>query len=118
MYTATPETIEHIVLLVEHARPEWEPALVRIILNNLASQVDGSALAVAAIRAANDPDMPSPKAIGWRGKHWEGLWSAPPEVQGGPRCDVCEKTEARCYGERPGPDDHVFTPRPREESRR
>lgn len=109
-YTAGHENVRHIAALVCEARPQWDPGLVQVVLLSHVGQVDGSDLAVAAIRAACNPDLPTPKAIGWRGPHWDGLATTPPHVTTGPRCSVCGKVEPRCYGERPGPDDHAFDP--------
>lgn len=107
-YTATLDTLDHIAALVQQQRPEWEPSLVKIILRSHADLVDGTDLAIAALRAANNLDLPTPKAIGWRGKHWDDLATQPIEVKSPERCDTCGKPEPRCWSERPGPDDHRF----------
>lgn len=109
-YTASTETIEHIAALVEQVRPEWEPALVKIVLHSHTAHVDGNDLAVAALRAANDPRLPTPKAIGWRGPHWRDLDTKPPEVTDLQWCGICYKPEPRCVTERIGDDDHPFEP--------
>lgn len=112
-YHATADTISHLVALVAQARPDWDSGLVRIVLHSHADQVTGNDLAVAALRCAANPDMPTPKAIGWRGPHWDGLATMPVEVAPRERCSVCGKTEPRCYSVRPGlDDDHVFDPVP------
>lgn len=110
-YTATTTNLAHIAALVVEERPEWDHGLVFVILRSHTSMVDGSDLAVAALRCAQNRKWATPKAIGWRGPHWDGLDSKPIEVRSGPRCDVCGKYEAACWGQRPGPDDHPFTPR-------
>lgn len=111
-YTATQDTLDHIAALVEQVRPEWEPSLVKIVLRHHCSLVDGNDLAIAALRAAANLDLPNPKAIGWRGKHWDGLDTVPLEVKSPDRCDTCGKPEPRCWSERPGrDDDHVFVAR-------
>lgn len=107
-YNAGPETVEHIAYLVHAERPEWDVYLVRGVLLGHAMQVDGTDLALAAIRAARNHDLPGPKAIGWRGKHWDGLGSKPPEISDPARCTTCGKTEPRCWDQRPGDDDHDF----------
>jgi hypothetical protein len=108
-YQASPETLTQVAALVVQERPEWDAALVRIILASHAAQVAGTDLAIAALRAAQDRNLPTPKAIGWRGPHWHGLETAPVEVTGGPRCTTCGKIEPRCWSERPGrDDDHQF----------
>lgn len=109
-YTATGPVLEHVTALVCQERPEWDPALVRLVLHAHTALVDGTDLAVAALRCAADRYYLTPKAIGWRGRHWDGLDSKPLEARTGPRCSVCGKPEPRCYGERPGPDDHAFEP--------
>lgn len=112
-YAATTDAIEHIAALVVQQRPEWDAALVKIILHSHAGQVDGNDLAIAALRAAGNPDLPTPKAIGWRGRHWDGLGTVPPDVAPAERCFVCGKREPECWSSRPGrDDDHVFEPRP------
>lgn len=107
-YTATTETIDHIAALVEQQRPEWEPALVKIILRSHVSHVDGTDLAVAALRAATNLNLPSPKAIGWRGPHWDGLATKPPEITDLRWCSVCGRREPDCYAVRHAGDDHTF----------
>lgn len=110
-FTASAETIDHITALVAEVRPSWDPYLVKAILLAHRGQVNGSDLAIAALRAARDENLPSPKSIGWRGKHWDGL-EPPPEIAAPDRCDVCGKTEPRCYSTRVGvDDDHAFEPR-------
>lgn len=109
-YTAGHEAVESIAALVCAARPEWEHQLVKVILLSHAMQVDGTDLAIAALRCAANPDMPGPKAIGWRGPHWRDLGTCPPEMKRPEVCDICRKPEPRCWSERPGPDDHVFVP--------
>lgn len=111
-YTATHDTLARIADLVHEERPEWDATVVRLVLVAHASTVTGTDLAIAALRAAANPDLPKPAAIGWRGPHWEGLATAPAGHQAGPRCDVCGKREPQCYGQRPGrDDDHAFSPR-------
>lgn len=110
-HTASPETIGHITALVAGIRPDWDPGLVKIVLHSHAGQVAAEDLAVAAIRAAGNLDLPTPKAIGWRGIHWDGAETLPREVAPRERCGVCGKTEPACYSTRPGvDDDHRFEP--------
>lgn len=112
-YQASPETLDHLAALVHQARPDWEPMLVRVILQSHAHHVDGNDLAIAALRAAANPDLPKPASIGWRGPHWRGLDTMPPNVAPSRRCNVCGKTEPDCYTQRPGrDDDHAFEPVP------
>lgn len=108
-YNAGPETTGHIAALVYAARPDWDTWLVRAVLLSHAMHVDGSDLAIAALRAALNPDLPGPKAIGWRGPHWDGLGTRPPEIADPERCATCGKIEPQCWSRRPGADDdHVF----------
>lgn len=110
-YHAGTDTITALATLVYAERPDWDEWIVRAVLSSHSLQVAGTDLAIAALRCARDRNMPGPKAIGWRGPHWEGLETKPPHLLTGPRCDVCGKLEAACYGERPGKDDdHQFTP--------
>jgi hypothetical protein len=110
-YTASPDTIAHIAALVEQSRPQWDKLTVRVVLQSHAHEVDGNDLAIAALRCAADPKMPSPKFIGFRGPHWQGLGTTPPEAAPRPICSVCRKPEHRCYSERKGiDDDHAFEP--------
>lgn len=111
-FTAGLETIEHIAALVTAIRPSWEPGLVKLVLHSHTGVVNGADLAIAALRCAANEDMPYPKSIGWRGPHWDGLETMPLDVAPLDRCDVCGKTEPRCYSERIGiDDDHAFEPR-------
>lgn len=113
-YTATIETVDHIVELV-HQESGWERGLVRVVLLSHAQVVDGSDLAIAALRwaASERGRAVGPKGIGWRGPHWDGLGTKPPEVAARDQrwCQVCMKPEPRCLTERPHPsDDHEFEP--------
>jgi hypothetical protein len=110
-YTATHDELHMMATLVWHERPEWEPDLILVVLTSHAGQVDATDLAIAALRCAKNRDYPTPKAIGWRGPHWQGLNTMPPDVRPTTRCAVCGRTEADCYAVRPGPDDHRFTPK-------
>lgn len=111
-YLAGNDTIEHLTQLVWAERPEWDATVLRIVLTDLSMQgrVNGNDLAIAALRAASNRDLPSPKAIGWRGPHWRDLDTVPPSMTAPVRCDVCGRPEPDCYGVRPGPDDHQFVP--------
>lgn len=112
-YTASAETVDHLAALVQQARPAWELTTIRLVLLAHAGTVDGTDLAIAALRAAIDPNLPSPKAIGWRGPHWRDLKTCPPSAAKSPLCWVCNKPEHRCYSERKGvDDDHAFEARP------
>lgn len=105
------DTLDHLADLLADLRPDWDRWLISAVVRSHPS-VPVLDLATAAIRLAGDPTKPV-KAIGWRGPHWAGIASAPPVLAWStPRCDVCGKTEDRCWLERPGPDDHPFTPRP------
>lgn len=104
----TSTTISHLVNLIYEVRPDWEPGLVRLVLNAHVDQVTLCDLSIASLRAASNLDARSPKVIGWRGPHWQGLRTKPIEVRDPAICGVCGKPEPRCWGERPGPDDHVF----------
>ena len=111
-YNAAPDTIDRLAYLVHAERPSWDFALIKVVLLSHAMQVDGTDLAIAALRCAKNPDLPSPKAIGWRGKHWDDLGTKPPQIADPERCDTCGKPEPRCWSERPGvDDDHQFVPR-------
>lgn len=108
-YNAGTDTINHIADLVFAARPQWDTWLVRAVLQGHALQVDATDLAIAALRCAKNPDMPGPKAIGWRGPHWDGLATTPPNIAATERCAICGKPEPQCYSRRPGlDDDHIF----------
>lgn len=108
-YNATADTLDHLVRLVFKARPSWDSTIVKLVLLSHAGQVDGTDLAIAALRAAKDEKLPSPKAIGWRGPHWDGLGTCPPAIKSSPeRCATCGKPEPSCYSQRFGDDDHSF----------
>ena len=110
-YEASLDTLHAIARLVHEERPDWDAQQVLVILLSHQRTVTGTDLAIAALRAASNHDLRDPRTIGWRGPHWDGLTSAPPEVQAGPRCSVCQKIERRCVMERPGKDDdHAFSP--------
>lgn len=112
-YTPTTDSLHAIALLVNQARPDWPPALVLSVLEGHATNVDGSDLAIAAIRAARTPTYRTPKTIGWRGPHWDGLTTQPAGMLPTARCGVCGKFEDRCLTQRIGlDDDHEFEPTP------
>lgn len=110
MQIATPEDVDHLSALVSSIRPDWQAWLVRQVLAAHRDRVDLADLSEAAVRCARDSQLSTPKAITFRGAHWRGLDTAPPEITGGPRCDTCGKREPQCLTERPGPDDHPFEP--------
>lgn len=108
-HRASNNDLDYLALLVTSIRPSWDHNLVRVVLYSHADQVDCSDLAIAAIRAAQDPHNETPKSIGWRGPHWDATVTKPRWMADRRRCLVCGKNEARCYGERPGlDDDHQF----------
>lgn len=113
-YNPNPAVVDHIAALVVQACPEWDLLLVRVVLNSHAPHVDGTDLAIASLRAATTDRFRSmgPRAIGWRGPHWDGLGTMPPEIAASAaRCDTCGKSEERCYSTRVGiDDDHAFLP--------
>ena len=112
--TASPETLDHLTALVAQAEPRWDPSLVKVVLLSHRSTVDGTDLAIAALRCAKSGKFPTPKAIFWRGPHWDGLATTPPELRPRETCGICGRTEERCYSTRVGiDDDHRFEPRRR-----
>lgn len=107
-----PELCERIAELVETFRPDWPAHVTRSILESHPN-ADALPTAIAALRAAGDADLPHPRAIMWKGKHWAGLeGDLPASVKPQDRCEVCGKLESDCYTA-PGRhlDDHAFTPR-------
>lgn len=110
-HNASDQELDAIAFLVSQARPEWQAGLVLSVLTAHRSQVDAADLAVAALRAARNPDYRTPKTIGWRGEHWRGLTTVIPDMKPRERCGVCGKTEDRCETQRVGlDDDHAFEP--------
>lgn len=111
---ASPTDLAMIATLTASVRPDWPSHLVESVLQSHAHQVHVADLACAAMRAAQNPDLRTPKAIGWRGPHWDGAKTTPLHHEPRERCNVCGKTEPRCVTERPGrDDDHEFEPVPR-----
>lgn len=108
--TFSQATLDHLVELLAQARPEWDSGLVRVVLHSHRFQVDGTDLAIAALRAARNPDLLTPKAIGWRGRHWDGLSTRPADIVTHTRCGVCGKLEPQCVTQRFGDDDHQHEP--------
>lgn len=107
----THEDRVHLAELVVAVRPKWERWLVLSILQSHSHNVTLVDMTIAAMRIANDPTIDTPKAIGWKNKHYRDLDTAPAIVtKHRERCDVCGKPEERCLTERPGPDDHDYTP--------
>lgn len=120
-HTAGTDELQAIAFLVAQIRGEWPAAVTMSVLQAHAGQCDAGDLAVAALRAAMNPEYRTPKTIGWRGPHWDGSKTKPNQVQLR-RCNTCGKREDRCAMERPGlDDDHDFEPsleRPRLERAR
>lgn len=111
-YIASGDTIDRLTYLVVAERPEWDEWVVRSVLHSHKMQVDGTDLAIASMRAAKNRNYLTPKAIGWRGPHWDGLDTKPVEAQHRDRCGVCGRYEPQCAAIRPGGDDHLFEPVP------
>lgn len=110
-HQASDAMIAHIAALVHDARRDWDVVVVKLVLGAHRTQCAGTDLFIAALRAAQNDQFLTPKAIGWRGPHWDGLATRPVEAESAVRCDTCGKTEPRCYSDRPGKDDdHVFRP--------
>lgn len=111
---ATRDHCQAIASLAHAARPDWPEPAILSVLQSHAAQVHLADLTVAAMRAAQRPEFRTPRAIGWRGPHWDGAKTLPVEVAAKDRCDTCGKVESRCLTERPGlDDDHVFVARRR-----
>lgn len=108
-YGASLETRTIIADLVFQERPTWDPALVRVILADLAPRMSTTDLTLLALRAAKNRDLAQPRGMLWRGPHWDGLDAeAPTRFPSRGRCSTCGKTEERC-AYRPGrDDDHPF----------
>lgn len=103
------EDREALAGLLHSLRSDWDRWLILSVLQSH-PDVDLSDLIVASVRCAQDPQAPA-KAIGWRTRYWSGLDTAPVVVADGRRrCSVCGKPERRCLTERPGPDDHPWSP--------
>lgn len=110
-HNACDQELEAIAFLVSESRPEWQQGLVLAVLTGHRNQVDAADLAIAALRAARNPDFRTPKTIGWRGPHWYGLATTPPEIARKARCGICGKPEDKCETQRVGVgDDHEFEP--------
>lgn len=100
-------------------RPAWPHWLICSVLQAHAHNVTLEDLTIAAVRVAMDKTIDTPKAIGWKSRHYRDLDTAPMIVsKQRERCDICGKTEERCVTDRPGPDDHVYTPHTPEPRRR
>jgi hypothetical protein len=105
------DVVPHVSATVCEMRPDWDEWVVGAVLRDLSQRVPVEDWAPAALLAAANLDLPSPKAIIWRGSHWDHAKVKPAEVTERERCDVCGKTESRCLTQRPGKDDdHPFTP--------
>lgn len=108
------DAVEKVTDLVMELRPEWDEYVVRAMARDLSQRLPLDSWVPAVIRGAATPDLPQPRAILWRGPHWDHTKQRPPEVQERDRCDVCGKVESRCVMARPGvDDDHPFTPKRR-----
>lgn len=113
---ATNASERFLAALVEQlveVRPDWQAVEIRAVLIGHRHQVYAGDLAIASMRAAQTPDFRTPKTIGWRGPHWQGLETQPVEIRRRELCGVCGKTEDRCETQRVGvDDDHRFEPTP------
>lgn len=107
----SPTVCQEIAELVSLFRPDWPAHIVRSVLESH-PHAEALPVAIAALRAAANPDLPHPRSIMWKGKHWQGIeGTLPAAVRPLERCEVCGKTEELCYTA-PGraQDDHPFTP--------
>ncbi len=106
--------VQKVTAVVLELRPDWDEYVVQALVSDLSQRLPLESWVPAVIRGAATPDLTSPRAILWRGPHWDDAKVKPPEVEERDRCDVCGRTESRCVMTRPGVgDDHVFTPRRR-----
>lgn len=71
--TKTQATL--IAKFVEEIRPDWQFHGVMAALAKAADKASSSAVAIAAITAASDPDCQTPGVIPTDGSHWP-TWSA------------------------------------------
>ena len=81
-------------------RPAWEHSLVLSIIRAHRHSVPAATLALAAITAADDPDIVDPRAIGWslrRAAH-----------QPLPTCDTCGRRADECARRVGVDDEHPF----------
>lgn len=67
-----------LVRLLHILRPEWDEPGISAALSRAGKADNVSALAIAAIRAANDPAVRTPAVIAMPGRHWTPV-DAPPE---------------------------------------
>lgn len=105
------ETAGAIAELVSRFRPDWPAHAVKAILTSH-PKADALPVAIAALRACGNADLPDARAIMWRGPHWSGLEDSMPDRQPKGACSICGKDEAMCYVRPGGDDDHKFTPKP------
>lgn len=119
MTYADHQACQTLADLVIKLRPKWDRWILLSVLQSHAHNVTLEDLTVASVRVASDPTIDTPKAIGWKSRHYRDLDTAPVMVhKQRERCDVCGKTEERCITERPGPDDHAYTPHIPDDHRR
>lgn len=106
------DAADQLADLVVNVRPGWDRWVVASIARDLARRLPLGDLAVAYLRAANNPDLPHAKSVLWKGNHWDHVKPAdrPTEVVPLKRCGVCGKREDACRTQRPGPDEHTFEP--------
>lgn len=109
-HALSPSDISALVQLLANIRPDWDSALVAVVLHSHRDQVPGIDLAIAALRAAKSMTYSPPKAIGWRGSHWDHAKKTPHQPNEAYRCGICGKAEPRCLSDRFGDDDHPFEP--------
>jgi hypothetical protein len=109
----TKEQATHIVELVQTIRPSWdEPgilaALVKVRDRSLAD------ITTAAINAAADPTMHTPKSISFSGPHWPKHGGSNGAMLDEPKCYICGLTRSRCWARHDFeikhglPDPHAF----------
>lgn len=96
--------------LLFEIRPDWDTGMVAAVLLAHRDQVHAVDLEIAALRAAKNPNYQTPKAIGWRGPHWDHAKRKPGNPSEAYRCGICGKPEPRCLSDRHGDDDHPFEP--------
>lgn len=106
----TKDAAADLAALLHRLRPEWHTTAIVNALHQAVVQRRGNAptIAIAALRAAANPDCRTPAGILHEGAHWMNALPAsrPTRVDRASLCSVCSLHEDRCR--ELWADDHEF----------
>ncbi len=77
------DMVQKVTAVVLELRPDWDEYVVRALVSDLSQRLPLESWVPAVIRGAATPDLTSPRAILWRGPHWDDAKVKPPRSRSG-----------------------------------